>query len=73
MSWNRMPDAPETSFYKNIFVDLLVKTEHYGLLFRVPDCFLNNGEWWSIFYKWPLRDMGWHPVGWMPVPEIPIE
>jgi hypothetical protein len=73
MVWNPMHPTPETSLYRNVFVDLLIKAERSGALFRIPDCLINNGEWWSLFHKYPLRDVGWHPVAWMPIPEIPSE
>jgi hypothetical protein len=73
MIWNPMKDVPETYFFENIYVDLLVRAERIGALFRIPNCFIYEREWWSIFYKYPLRDVGWRPVAWMPIPAIPSE
>lgn len=68
-----MRKVPKTSCSQNTYVDLLVKSEVSGALLRIPNCFILGGEWYSIFYVHSFRKMRWHPVSWMPVPEIPIE
>jgi hypothetical protein len=69
--WLPLRDMPETDFLQCRYVDLLVKADSSGTLFRVPDCFVRDGEWWSQFYHYPLRVCRWHPVAWMPIPKIP--
>lgn len=54
-------------------VDLLVKAQRSGTLFRVADCYRNGGEWFAWGFRFPLKTEGWEPVAWMPRPPIPSE
>lgn len=69
-SWKPLQEVPETSLFEIKFIDLLVRANHSGSLFRVPDCFIYASMWWSRFYHYPLKDAGWEPVAWMSPPEI---
>lgn len=73
VSWKPLQNLPETDFFQCKFVDLLVRAKSSGTLFRVPDCFVKDGEWWSLFHHYPLRVARWEPVAWMPVATIPSE
>jgi hypothetical protein len=71
MTWQPMRDAPHTERWGNK-VDLLVKPLHYpDRLFRITDCFVQNGDWFSDASDYGFKFRGWEPVAWLPIPEIP--
>lgn len=68
--WRPMGDIAATMLCP---VDLLIKSRRMRGLFRVPDCYLEGGQWFSRYYCIPLKRMGWRPVAWMYTPIFPSE